>query len=313
MQIDLSTQLITKNKTIELPNPLIGASGSFGHSDELFDVIDPAEVGAITIKSLAAFESPGNASPRLAPSEGAMLNSVGLPGPHIEDWIKSDLSKLDLSNGRFIMAIWGRSVDEYQKAAALISGHLEKFIALEVNLSCPNTELGSKLFAQDPDQTAKVITAVRNEINADVAVTAKLSANVTSIVDIAQAAIEAGSDILTLFNTLMGLKLDPYTRKPVLGKGAGGYSGNAIMPIVQKGIYDVHTKFPDTPIIGTGGVTTGTDVASMMMCGASAVGIATATFADPRAIIKIKKELHDFCFDTAVSDVSDIIGEIQMP
>jgi dihydroorotate dehydrogenase (NAD+) catalytic subunit len=136
---------------------------------------------------------------------------------------------------------------------------------------------------------------------------------VTSAIEIAAGAIEGGADMVTLFNTALGLSIDPYTRQPNLGKGPGGYSGSGISPIVQKGIFDVHKAFPDTPIIGTGGVSTGEDAAAMMMCGASAVGVAAATFADPRATIRIAKELEQFCFDTGIADVKELVGAAQMP
>lgn len=313
MEIDLSTVLHTKSGDLKLPNPIIGASGSFGHSDELFDIVDTSEVGAITIKSLGPFVSKGNAAPRVAALKKGMMNSVGLPGPHISDWIDTDFKKIKDAPGRFIMAIWGRNVEEYVQAAAILAPIAQSFVAIEVNLSCPNTESDNRLFAQSESDTKEIIHKVKTELGSSVPVTAKLSAAVTRVTDIANSAIEGGADMLTLFNTLIGLAIDPYTRRPILGKGAGGYSGSPILPIAQKGIYEVHQEFPDIPIIGTGGVMSGVDAASMMMCGASAVGVATATFADPLATIKIAGELKEFCFETGVANVTDLIGAIEIP
>jgi dihydroorotate dehydrogenase (NAD+) catalytic subunit len=309
---NLTTVLTTRSSTISLPNPLIGASGSFGHSNELFDVIDPGIVGAITIKSLAPFTSPGNVSPRVAAVEHGMMNSVGLPGPHIAEWVKDSLPILEKSNGRFIMALWGRSLDEYSQAAEILAPHIDMFEAIEVNLSCPNTESGDRLYAQSADDTREIMQRVRKEVGDDISLSAKLTANVTRVTDIAQGAVDGGADMFTLFNTVMGLSVDPETRTPILGKGAGGYSGEGIFPIVQRGVFDVHSAFPDIPIIGTGGVSTGRDAASLMMCGASAVGVATATFADPRALIRIIAELDEFCEEQGIDNVADIVGTVNM-
>ncbi len=312
MQIDLSTQIPTRSGMLKLPNPVIGASGSFGHSNELFEIVDPEEVGAITIKSLAHFESHGNKSPRVAAVSTGMMNSVGLPGPDISNWLEDGYLKIKKANGRFIMAIWGQNYDDYSKAASLIAPVADSFIALEINLSCPNTERGNHLFAQSENDTREITKRVRNEIGNTIPISVKLSSGVTSITDIAGAAIDGGADILTLFNTSMGLALDPYTRKPILGKGPGGYSGQGILPIAQKGVFEVRKAFPDVGIIGTGGISNGVDAASMMMCGANAVGVATAVFIDPNAPVKIAHELKEFCFDTGVANVNELVGSIDL-
>jgi len=312
MLIDLTAKIPTRSGAIELPNPIIGASGSFGHSNELFEIVDPEEVGAITIKSLAQYESPGNKAPRVAAVKTGMMNSVGLPGPDISSWIKDGYLKIKETNGRFIMAIWGQTYDDYSKATSLIAPIANTFVALEINLSCPNTESGNRLFAQSEKDTKEITRLVRKELGDELPISVKLSSGVTSITDIAGAAIDGGADVLTLFNTSLGLALDPYTRRPLLGKGAGGYSGEGILPIAQKGVFEVRKAFPDVGIIGTGGISSGLSAASMMMCGANAVGIATAVFADPNAPIKIAHELKEFCFDTGVAKASDLVGTIDL-
>ena len=313
IELDMTVELNTSVADIKLDNPVVAASGSMGHSDELFEVIDPREFGAITIKSLAPFLSPGNPSPRVGACPTGMMNSVGLPGPHIKDWIDSDLEKLKKSGAKIIMAIWGRTFEDYAKAAKIVTQYSENFIALEVNVSCPNTEAGNRLFAFSKDDVQKITELVKNEVGNKLPIFIKLSSSVTSIVDIASGAVKAGADGLTLFNTSLGLVIDPYTRKPTLGKGSGGYSGAGVFPIVCKGVYEVRSAFPEIPIIGVGGVSSGQDAAALMMCGANLVGIATATFANPKAVIRINQELADFCFNTGVVKVSELTNTIEMP
>lgn len=313
IELNMEVKIETDRGNLNLDNPIIAASGSMGHSNELFQVIDPREFGAITIKSLAPFYSPGNASPRVAGAATGMMNSVGLPGPHIQEWVDQELPKIKDSGAKVIMAIWGTEFDHYSQAAKIVAENAEHFIALEVNVSCPNTESGGRLFAFDKDECKKIAGLVKEEIGDKLPIFMKLSSAVTSIVDIATGAIDGGVDGLTLFNTSLGLVIDPYTRKPILGKGAGGYSGAGVFPIVCRGVYEVHKAFPKVPIIGIGGVNSGADAAALMMCGASAVGIATATFNNPRAVIRINQELADFCFDTGVGSVSDLTGAIEMP
>lgn len=312
IELDMSTTLKFTNSEIKFDNPLIAASGSIGHSNEIFKVIDPREFGAITIKSLAPFVSPGNSSPRVGACETGMMNSVGLPGPHVQDWVEKELPKIAKSGAKIIMAIWGTTFDHYSQAAKIIAEHSEHFIALEVNVSCPNTEAGSRLFAFDVDSVKKITELVKEQIGDKLPVFIKLSSGVTSPVEIAGGAIDGGADGLTLFNTSLGLVVDPYTRKPNLGNGAGGYSGKGIFPIVCRAIQNIRSAYPDIPIIGTGGVNSGEDAAVMMMCGANLVGFATATFANPRAVISIAQELADFCFDTGVGRVSDLVNSLEM-
>lgn len=312
MQIDLSTKIEANGRSISLPNPVIGASGSFGFGPELSEIVDYEKVGAITIKSLAPFVSPGNAAPRVAATKAGMMNSVGQPGPDIRDWIKNEASDLEKMDGRFIMSFWGKTIEDYRVAAAAIAPVQHLFVGVEINLSCPNVHGDGLFFAQIPEETNEIVRISREELGNECFILSKLTAAVQSVSAIAGAAIDGGTDGFTLFNTLLGLQLDPYTRKPILGKGAGGYSGSAVLPVAQKGVFEIHNAFPEIPIIGTGGVTSGADAASMMMCGATAVGVATATFAEPLATIKIAEELKEFCFQTGVANVADLIGAIQM-
>ncbi len=313
MEIDLSTTLEYGDAEFSLPNPIIGASGSFGFGPELSSVVDYSKIGAITIKSLAPFVSPGNPAPRIAGTKAGMMNSIGQPGPDIRDWVKETSHEIDDLHGRFIMSFWGKTIEDYKIAAAALAPIQDKFEAIEINLSCPNVHGDGLFFAQIPEETNEIIRLTRAELGDDCFLLSKLTAAVRSVGEIASAAVEAGTSGFTLFNTLLGLQLDPYTRQPILGKGGGGYSGAGILPVVLRGVYEIHKAYPDVPIVGTGGVSTGEEAASMMMCGASAVGVAAATFADPRATIRIAEELKEFCFQTGVANVTDLIGAIEMP
>lgn len=308
----MTNQSISLGKA-ELPNPIVAASGSFGFGPELADVVDFEKIGAITIKSLAPFVSPGNPAPRVAPTEKGMMNSIGQPGPDIRDWVKEDFPKLKDLPGRFIMSYWGKTVEDYRIAAAALAPIQDFFVAIEINLSCPNVHGDGIFFAQVPDQTNELVTIAREELGEECFILSKLSAAVRSVAEIAKAAIDAGTNGFTLFNTLLGIDVDPYTRKPSLGQGGGGYSGPGIFPIVQRGVFEMHKAYPDVPIIGTGGVSTGLDAAKLMMCGATAIGVAAATFANSNATVKIAKELEEFCNETGVENVTELIGAIEMP
>jgi dihydroorotate dehydrogenase (NAD+) catalytic subunit len=294
---------------VRLRNPVVAASGTFGHGAEVAELCDPAGLGAVTVKSVAAFPWPGNPPLRVteAPA-GGMLNSVGLPGPGVEAWIEHDLPALERLGARVIASIWGRSVEEYESAARPLKAVAHRVLALEVNLSCPNVEARNNVFAHSVEATHGAMQVVVDALGDTVPTFAKLSPNVTDIVEIARAAIDAGATGLTLVNSVMGLAIDADTRAPRLGAGAGGYTGAPIKPIALRAVWEVSREFPRVPIIGTGGVTTGVDAIEMMLAGASAVGVGTATFADPRSTRRIVAEMRSWCAANRVTDVRSLIG-----
>lgn len=296
---------------LELPHPIIAASGTFGYGDEVARVCPPGELGAITVKSLLSDPWPGNPAPRVAPVTAGMMNAVGLPGPGVAGWIRDDLPALEAAGGRIIGSIWGRSVADYEAAAKQIDAVQHALIALEVNVSCPNVEARSEIFGHSCEATTAVVRAVRDVTSLPLFV--KLSPNVTSIVEIARAALDAGADGLTCVNTVIGLSIDPETRRPRLGKGGGGLSGPAIKPIAVRAVSDVRAAFPDVPIIGTGGVATGIDAVEMLLAGANAVGVGTATFQDPRATIRIRDELYEWCDAHSIARVCELTGQMEQP
>ncbi len=295
-----------------LANPIVAASGTFGHGAELAGACPPHELGAVTVKSLAHFAHEGNEPLRVTEAPGGgMLNSVGLAGPGVAHWIEHDLPALEAAGARVIVSVWGRSVDDYAKAAEELAAVGERVLGIEANLSCPNLLGGHEMFAQSPALTAETITAVVGA--AGVPVFAKLTAQVTDVVAIARAALAAGASGLTLINTLPGLVIDAHARRPMLGAGGGGLSGTPLLPVALRTVADVARALPGVPIIGTGGVSTGADAAAMLLAGASAVGVGTATFAEARATIRIRDELARWCVRERVAAVRDLIGRLEWP
>ncbi len=291
--------------SVELPNPVMTASGTSGHGAELDAFFPLRDLGAVVVKSLAAEPWAGNPAPRIHEAAAGMLNSVGLQGPGVEAWLADDLPALERAGARVVASIWGRSVDEYAKAAAMLADAPPSVVAVEVNLSCPNVEARKEMFAHSPVATADAVaaTAVAGRPR-----WAKLSPNVTDLVEIAAAAVDAGADAVTLINTVMGMAIDPETRRPRLGAGGGGLSGPAIRPVAVRAVYDVHAALPQLSIVGVGGVTRAEDAVELLLAGASAVQVGTATFADPRAPSRVRQGLEHWCRAHGVERVADLTG-----
>jgi dihydroorotate dehydrogenase (NAD+) catalytic subunit len=228
-----------------------------------------------------------------------------LQGPGVAAGRRHDLPALVDAGVTTVVSIWGRSVAEYASAAEQLQGVPADVVAVEVNLSCPNLEGRRGIFAHDPDLSAEVIRATAV---AGLPQWAKLSPNTDRVVDVAAAVHDAGADAVTLCNTLLGLVLDPATRRPVLGAGGGGYSGAPIHPVVVRTIYDVHAAHPEVPIVGVGGVATGWDAVELLLAGASAVQVGTATFAEPAAPARVRAELAAWMHGHGVATVGELIG-----
>ncbi len=307
-----SVDLATTVGPLELPNPVVAASGTFGYGDEVARLCPPAGLGAVTVKSLAPFAWDGNPPPRLHMTAAGMINAVGLQGPGVEHWVEHELPELHATGARVIASIWGRSVDDFARAAEMLQPARELIVAVEVNASCPNVEDRSHMFAHSCESVAAVTRSV-TERAGGLPVLVKLSPNVTDLVSIAGATLEAGADGLTLVNTVMGLAIDAETRRPVLGNGGGGLSGPAIKGVALRAVHDVTRAFPGVAVIGTGGVSTGTDAAEMLLAGASAVGVGTATFLDPRATLRVLDELTDWCAAHHIARVADLVGGLESP
>lgn len=315
LPVDLSTKLLERTGTgreIVLPNPIVAASGTFGQSDELDELVDPSALGAVTVKSLSVEAWPGNPPVRVAPCDSGMVNSVGLQNPGVDAWCRQGLPALRSTGARIIGSVWGRTVDEFSAASSRLAQCSGDLVALELNVSCPNLHAGSEMFAHDASSTADVVRAVTRVVG-ELPVFTKLSPNTTEIVNVARAAVEAGSAGLTVMNTLSGMSIDAATRRPRLGAVTGGLSGPAVRPVALRCVWQVAQALPGVPIIGTGGVARGEHAAEMLLAGATAVGVGTATFEDPRATLRVRDELASWCASNGVRSVSELVGALEVP
>ena len=293
-----------------LPSPVLTASGTYGHGDEVARLGDPARLGAVTAKSVSPEPWPGKPAPRLHMTASGMVNAVGLQGPGMDEWLTRDLPALRATGARVIASVWGHTVDDFARATAMLEG--ADIVAVEVNASCPNLHSPDQqggIWAHSARATGEVVRAVRGATA--LPLLTKLSPNVTDLTEIARAAVDAGSDGLTLVNTVLALVIDAETRRPVLGGGGGGLSGPAIKPIALRAVRTVTRALPDVPVIGTGGVQTGVDAVEMLLAGASAVAVGTANFRDPRAPYRVLDELIDWCARHDVARVSDLTGALE--
>jgi len=299
--VDLSTTV----GTVALANPVLTASGTAGHGDELGRYVDLAAIGAVVVKSISADPWAGNPAPRVHETPAGMINSVGLQGKGVTHWLEHELPPLLATGATVVASIWGTSVEDYARAAALLTDAPAGVVAVEVNVSCPNHHDRGRMFAHSTAGTTEVMEATAGCGRPR---WAKLSPNVTDLVAIAGAAADAGADAVTLVNTVMGMVIDLERRRPLLGGGGGGLSGPAIHPVAVRAVYDVHRALPDLPIVGVGGVATGADAIELMMAGASAVQVGTATFAEPRTVELVRDGVRAWCRDHGIARVHDLIG-----
>lgn len=291
-----------------LRNAVMTASGTAGTGLELDPYVSLAELGAFVAKSLARFAWSGNPAPRLSPVPAGMVNSVGLQGPGLEKWLADTLPALEQAGATVVASIWGFSIDDYREAAAMLAPVADSVLAVEVNLSCPNVSSAGaahQIFAHDPDLVSQIVESV---VVSGLPVWAKLSPNTDRLVEIAGAARDAGASAVTLVNTALGMVIDTATGLPILGNGGGGLSGRAIHPIAVRAVHAVHGRYPDLPIVGAGGISTGAEAVEMMMAGASAVQVGTASFADPRASRKIIDEMERWADRSSIDEWSSIVG-----
>jgi dihydroorotate dehydrogenase (NAD+) catalytic subunit len=303
-RVDLRTQV----GSVVLPNPVLTASGSGGRGAELAAYLDLASLGAVVVKSLCADPWPGNPAPRVHETPAGMLNSVGLQGPGVKAWLNDELPALNDRGARVVASIWGQHVDDYERSAELLAG-APGVVAVEINVSCPNVEDRSRMFAHSANATAEVVAATAV---CGLPRWVKLSPNVSDLVEIAGAALGAGGEALVLVNTLLGMAVDVRRCTYVLGSGplGGGLSGPAIRPVALRAVHDCRAAFPDAAIVGVGGIARGVDAVSMLMAGADAVEVGTATFRDPRAPAKVLSGLERWCRRQGVASIRSIVGAV---
>ena len=291
---------------VEFKNPIIPASGVFGYGREYEEFYPLSKLGGIATKGTTGTLRTGNLSPRIAETPAGMLNSVGLQNPGIDTFIEKELPNLLTKDTVILANIAGSTPEE----CAEVAEKLDKTDVhmIELNISCPNVKQGGAAFGTSCKSAEAVTAAVRKATSKPLVV--KLSPNVTSITEIAKAVESAGADALSMINTLLGMRIDVRTRRPILRNNVGGLSGPAILPIAVRMIWQTANAV-SIPIIGMGGVSTGEDAIELMMAGASAVQVGAAIFTDPYAPIKIVDEMNTFLDENKIASVKDIIGTVQ--
>ena len=297
--VDLSVTLAG----VTLRSPIVSASGCFGSGREISEFYDLRQLGAVTVKSMTLEPWQGKPTPRMVETPSGMLNAIGLQNKGVEYFLQYDLRWLNSAKVPVIASIAGNTKDEFVRVADRLRG-APGVIAIEANISCPNLEDKDSMFSHDAKATAGVITAIRRQL--EVPLFVKLSPNVTSITEIAGAALDSGAQGLSLINTVVGMAIDIETGKPELGGVMGGLSGPAIRPIAVRAVYEVHQAFPDVPIIGMGGVMSAHDALEMLMAGATAVAVGTANFVNPESATEITAGMEKFMADRGIRNVAQL-------
>jgi len=292
---------------LKLRNPVIAASGTFGYGLEFKPFLDLDRLGAIVVKGLYLDPRPGNPPPRLAESASGLINAIGLQGIGVRAFYDKILPQLEDLKTPLIVNVCGNTDEEYAAVIEFLNkdGRID---AYELNISCPNVEKGGRCPALSPDHTFSLVKLAR-ETSRKPLIT-KLSPNVTDIVSVARAAEEAGSDAVSLINTLLAMAVDVETRRPRLANTLGGLSGPAIRPIALRMVYQVAAAL-QIPVIGMGGIMTGRDALEFLIVGARAVEVGTANFIDPGASLRIVKEIQGYCREKSIDKVRDIIGTLR--
>ncbi len=297
----------TKLASTILPNPIVTASGCAGSGKELSQFFSLQDLGAIVTKSIMLKPRSGRATPRMAETPSGMLNSIGLQGPGIDLFLENDIPWLQEQGARIIVSIAGETVEDYAALARRVRA-IPNVVGVEVNISCPNVENRGMVFSCQPDTARAAIENVRRNIGGDLPIIAKLSPDVTDIALIAKEVVNAGADGVALINTVLGMVIDINSMRPKLAQKTGGLSGPAIRPIAVRAIYQVHAALPKIPIIGMGGVSSGKDALELVLAGASAISVGTATFGNPTAAMTIKSELKDLLIERSFENFIDAIG-----
>jgi dihydroorotate dehydrogenase (NAD+) catalytic subunit len=289
---------------MELKNPVMTASGTFGYGEEYAEFLDLSRLGAVVVKGLSLMPKEGNPPPRIVETASGMLNAIGLQNIGIERFVHEKVPFLRTYDTQIIVNFFGDSIDEYVAAAERLSA-VDGIHGLEMNISCPNKQAGWCIFGTDPRVTSQVVGAVRKATRLPLIV--KLSPNVTDISLMAKVAVDAGADALSVINTLTGMAIDIRTRKPKLANRTGGLSGPAIKPVAVRMVYEVY-KAVNVPIIGMGGIMNAEDALEFIIAGASAVAVGTANFIHPTVSVDIIDGITAFLAQEHIADISSIRG-----
>lgn len=293
---------------VEFENPVVTGSGTFGFGYEYSQYYNLGAIGGISVKGLTLKPREGNKPPRIAEVYGGILNSVGLQNPGLEKFLTNDLPflKKKFSKCKIIANIAGNTLEDYIEMGRLISQSNVDLV--EMNISCPNVKHGGVAFGTDPCMVSEITSKVKEQCNKPLVV--KLSPNVTDIVAIAKAAEKAGADGLSLINTLLGMKIDINTKRPILNNNVGGMSGPAVKPVAVRMVWQVANNV-NIPIIGMGGIQDGNDAVEFMLAGASLVSVGTQNFVDPYAAVKTANGIEEYMTKHNIEDVNELIGAVQ--
>lgn len=291
---------------IDFKNPVMTASGTFGSGKEYSEFVDLNRLGGVVVKGVASKEWLGNPVPRIAETYGGMLNAVGLQNPGVDVFIEEDIPFLRKYDTKIIVNIAGKTVDEYVEVAKKLQD--ADIDMIELNISCPNVKEGGVAFGTDPKMAEYVTSQVKKHSKQPLIV--KLSPNVTDITEIARAVEAGGADCVSLINTLLGMKIDIYKRKPVLANRVGGFSGPAIKPVAVRMVNQVYNSIK-LPIIGLGGICNGEDAIEFILAGATGVAVGTANFMNPRATVEVIEGIERYMESMGVKDVGELIGGVE--
>lgn len=291
---------------VELKNPVMTASGTFGSGAEYSEFVDLNRLGAVVTKGVANVPWPGNPTPRVTETSSGMLNAIGLQNPGIDLFCKRDIPFLKQYDTKIVVNVCGKSTEDYCEVVERLAD--EPVDLLEINVSCPNVKEGGIAFGQNP----KALEAITKEVKkyAKQPIIMKLSPNVTDITEMARAAEAGGADILSLINTLTGMKIDIYRRAFALANKTGGMSGPAVKPVAVRMVYQV-AQAVSLPIIGMGGIATAEDALEFIMAGATAVSVGTANFFNPYATVEIAEGIENFMREQHVEDIHELIGAVK--
>lgn len=301
-------QLNTKIGSLELKNPVMTASGTFGYGTEYADFMDINRLGAIIVKGTTLNPRQGNPYPRMAETPSGMLNAVGLQNKGVDYFVDHIYPVVSKFQTNVIVNVSGSSIEDYAQCASIINT-LDDIPAIELNISCPNVKQGGMAFGVKPESAAQVVSAVRKAYDKTLIV--KLSPNVTDITEIARAVEGAGADSVSLINTMLGMAIDAERRKPILSTVSGGMSGPAVKPVALRMVWQV-AKAVKIPVIGLGGICSATDAIEFLLAGASAIQIGTANFIDPAVSEKVVDGIEEYLTRHGFNSVEEIIGALEV-
>ena len=301
--------LSVKIGQLQMKNPVMTASGTFGYGEEYADFIDITKIGGIIVKGTTLHKREGNPYPRMAETPSGMLNAVGLQNKGVDYFVEHIYPRIKDIDTQMIVNVSGSAIEDYVATAARIN-ELEKIPAIELNISCPNVKQGGMAFGVTTKGAEEVTRAVREVYHKTLIV--KLSPNVTSIADIAKAAEQGGADSVSLINTLLGMAIDAEKRKPLLSTVTGGMSGAAVKPIALRMVWQV-AQAVKIPVIGLGGIMNWRDAVEFILAGASAIQIGTANFIDPTITLKVVEGINDYLDRHGFASVTDLVGALELP